>query len=227
MKKIICFDFDDVIINTNIVKKIGRYFKNRFEEKKIEGEFLLDSDNPRKFYRFAKNFIRLGRGMDFKFVKRIAMRFRLMKGAGETLKSLKKRGYKIVIVSANDERIIMEFMKKHGIHGFIDHIYASKFGVRDGKLDGNIYGTVIRTEKVGVVKEIEKKYRVSRKDIIYVGDGLTDLPIMKKVGSGILFCPKEPALIEVLRNKALKRMKSEGRLFVVGKKDLREVLRFV
>ena len=135
--------------------------------------------------------------------------------------------YKIVIVSTNDKRLIKDILEKNKIADYIDHIYASEFGVENGKLNGKIYGTVIKTEKVGVVKEIEKKYKVKAKDVIYVGDGLTDLPIMKKMGKGILFCPNVLTRAEVYEDKILKKKEKEGSLFLIEKKDLREVLDFI
>ncbi|HLD49322.1 MAG TPA: HAD family phosphatase [archaeon] len=227
MKKIICFDFDDVIVDSNIVSRIGKYFGKKLKLYEMEMEFILDNENPEKFYHFAKKFIKMGKGLDFEYVRRIALKFKLNTGSKEALKKLKKNGYKIVIVSANDRRLIKDILKKNGISEYIDHIYASEFGVVDGKINGKIYGTVIKTEKVGVVREIEKKYKIKAKDVIYVGDGLTDLPIMKKIGKGILFCPNVVTRAEVYEDKILSRKEKNGSLFLIEKKDLREVLNFV
>ena len=149
------------------------------------------------------------------------------KNAKNVIKKLKKDGYKIVIVSINDEGMIKKFLKKNDIDKYVDHIYAAKLGVKNGILTGNVSGNVVETEKTGVVRKIEKLYRARKEDIIYVGDGMTDLPIMKKVGRAILFCPNALTNVEVLADKQLMKMKKDERLFLVEEKDLSKILDFV
>jgi phosphoserine phosphatase len=151
----------------------------------------------------------------------------LNKNAKNVLKELKKRGYVVSIVSINDENLINIFLKKNKIHNYIDYVYASRFVVKDGVLTGDITGDTVRTEKTGVIKNIEKRYKAKSKDIIYIGDGLTDLPIMKLVGKGILFCPSLVTQAEVLSDRKLKKMKDDGRLFLVKEKDMNNVMKFI
>ena len=94
-------------------------------------------------------------------------------------------------------------------------------------ITGEIKGDIIKTEKVGVVKQIEKLYKVKREDITYIGDGLTDLPIMKVSGRGILFCPNALTKAEVFASKEFDRMGKDGKFFIVEKKDMREVTKLL
>jgi len=225
--KIVCFDFDDVIPKSNTVAKLTRLFGNKIKILGFEIEFLEDNMNPKKFFRVVEEIVANGKGIEFERVKHFMLRFGLNRGVKEVLKKLKKNGHKIVIVSANDETFIKEYIKKHGIADYIDHIYASRLGVKNGVLTGKIYGDVIKTEKTGVVKKIERMYKVKKKDIIYIGDGLTDLPIMKLAGRGILFCPNELTKAEVFTDKKLKEKIDNNQLFIVGKKDIKEILNFI
>jgi phosphoserine phosphatase len=77
------------------------------------------------------------------------------------------------------------------------------------------------------VKKIEKTYRIKKKDVIYIGDGLTDLPIMKLVGNGILFCPNELTKAEVFTDKILMKKEKNGELFLVENNNLNEILKFI
>jgi phosphoserine phosphatase len=224
---VICFDFDDVIVKTNTVNRLVKLFGHRLKVFKVEVEFLEDNMKPDKFFEVIKKIVHMGKGLEFERVKKYMIRFGLNKGAHHTLSELKKRGYKIVIVSTNDERIIKEFLTNHGLDKYIDHIYASRIGVKNGIITGQIYGDVVRTEKTGVVNKIKSKYGVNPANIIYVGDGLTDLPVMKLVGYSILFCPNKLTKIEVMNNSCLHNKEKEGGLIVIKKRDLREVLRFV
>ncbi|MEM7819323.1 MAG: HAD-IB family phosphatase [Candidatus Aenigmatarchaeota archaeon] len=225
--KVICFDFDDVIVRTNTIHKLIKLFGQRLKIFELEIEFLEDNLEPKKFFGVVKRIVMMGKGLEFKKIKNYMLKFGVNKGVKHVFKFLKSKNYKIVIVSTNDQRIIKDFLKKNHIDKYIDQIYAAKLGIKNGLLTGKIYGDVIKTEKTGIVKKIEKKYKIKKEDIIYIGDGLTDLPIIKLVGRGILFCPNELAKAEVFIDKTLKKKEKNGKLFLVEKKDMREILKFV
>lgn len=226
MPKVICFDFDDVLADKGSIRRFMQLFGHTFKELEYGIELLEDNKDPKKFFRTAKKIVMLGKGLKYSRVEKLFRLLKPNKNARKTLAGLKRRGYKIVIVSVNDVNIIGNFLKKHGMDGYIDHVYSGKLETRDGLLTGVMAGDAIRTEKVGVVREIEKRFGAKKKDIFYVGDGLTDLPIIKKVGRGVLFCPNALTTAEVFTDKTLKGMVNSGRLFLVEKKDLMNVLEF-
>lgn len=226
MQKLICFDFDDVIVNNKFVFKIpliGRKLR-KFE---LGQQFLEGRLDPKSFNKFMNEVLKHLKGVHIDTVMRLLLHMRLQKGARELFESLTKNGYRIIIVSLNDEAFIRRFLEKHKLLEYISHIYAAKFGLKNGVMTGKIYGDVIDTEKTGVVKLIEKTYKVKSKDIIYVGDGLTDLPIIKKVGRGILFNPNELTKNMINTDGILKGKKKTGNLVFAEGKDLRCVLQFV
>ena len=136
-------------------------------------------------------------------------------------------GFKIVIISTNDETFIRHYAEKHKLDMYIDHIYAANFEVKDGKITGKIRGDVLKDEKVHIVPRLEKKYKIKRNEMIYVGDGLTDLAIMKIIGRGILFNPNELTKAEVFASSKLRQKENNGELFLTNGNDLRSVLQFV
>jgi len=227
MPKVICFDFDDVLTDKSTLSKFARLFGHKFKELEYGIRLLEDNRNPKKFFRDVKGGIKLAKGVPYEYVERIGMLTRLNKNAKRVIKKLKKGGHNVVIISINDEGLIKKFLKKNEIGSYVDHVYASRLGVKNGILTGKIFGDVLKTEKVGVVKRIEKLYHTKKEDIIYVGDGFTDLPIMKKVGKGILFCPNPLANAEVLADKQLMKMQNEERLFLIKENDLTKILQFI
>lgn len=227
MAKVVCFDFDDVITDKGMLRKLAFVFGPSFSELKLVLELFEDNKSPKKFFNVARKIIKLGEGVKYSKVQEVVRFLRLSKNTKKVLKKLKSDGFRVIIVSINDENIIRSFLSKNGISDCVDHIYAARLGVKNGLLTGEITGDVIRTEKVGIVSKIEKLYGVKKNDIVYIGDGLTDLPIMKKVGRGILFCPNAVTNAEVLLDRELMRMKNEGKLFLVEKRDLERILPFV
>ena len=224
MKKVVCFDFDNVIVDTSLAIKL-LILGDKFKEFTAGIEMLFHNTEPKKFFRSVKNIIRLAKGYDVDYLRKIILSIEMTSGTKETFNKLKKKGYKIVIASINDKNLIKDYLKSRGLH--VDHIYASELVVKNGKLTGEIKGDIIKTEKVGVVKQIEKLYKVKREDITYIGDGLTDLPIMKVSGRGILFCPNALTKAEVFASKEFDRMGKDGKFFIVEKKDMREVTKLL
>ncbi len=228
MKKlVVCFDFDDVLTDKGALNKLAFIFGPSFGELKLALELFEDNKTPKKFFKVARKIIKMGAGVKYSQVQGIVKFLRLNKNAKSVLKKLRSRGCKIVIVSINDKGLIRNFLEKNGIEDYIDHIYAARLGVKNGLLTGEIKGNVIRTEKVGIISKIERLYKVKKDQIIYIGDGLTDLPIMKKIGRGILFCPNLVTNAEVLTDSQLLKMKKDGRLFLVKDRDLEKILPFI
>lgn len=226
MQKLILFDFDDVIVNNKFVFKIpliGRKLRT-FE---LGAQYLEGNLDPKSFNKFMNEVLKQLKDVHIDVVMKLLLHMRLQKGTRELFENLKESGYKIIIVSTNDETFIKRFLEKHHLLDYVSHIYAAKFGLKNGLMTGKIYGDVIKTEKTGIIPRLEKIYRVKRKDIIYIGDGLTDLPIMKKVGRGILFNPNTLTKMEIYTNKILKKRENSGSLLLAEGKDLRCVLPFV
>lgn len=226
MQKLICFDFDDVIVNNKFVFKIPM-IGHKLRTFELGAQFIEGNLDPKKFNKFMEEVMRQLKGVHIDTVMKLLLHMRLQKGAKELFERLKKDGYKIVIVSTNDETFIRKFLEKHKMLQHVSHIYAARFELKNGLMTGKIHGDVIKTEKTGIVPRLEKLYKMKRSEIIYVGDGLTDLPIIKKVGIGILFNPNALTKMEVFTNKVLKEKEKKGKLFLAEGKDLRCVMEFI
>ena len=226
MHKIVCFDFDDVIVNNRLIFKLP-FIGHKIKTLELGAEFIEGRLDPKKFNKFANGVMKQMKGIHVDNVMRILLHMRLQKGARETIEALKKKGYKIVIISTNDGTFIKKFLEKHKLLQHVSHIYAAKFGLKNDIMTGTIYGDVIKTEKTGILPKLEKMYRIKRKEIIYIGDGLTDLPIMKKIGTGILFNPNELTKLEIFTDKKLKAKKKNGSLYITSGNDLRTVMQFI
>lgn len=227
MAKVVCFDFDDVLTNKSTLRKFMTVFGHTFKELRYGLEIFEDNKHPKKFFKTVDKVIQLGKGVKYERVEKIVYFLRPNKNARKTLKKLKASGYMIVIASINDENLIRKFLKKYQLEEYIDHIYAGKLGVKNGLLTGEITGDVIKTEKIGVIKKMERLYKAKKSDIHYIGDGLTDLPIIKKLGHGILFNPNPLTNAEILTDRELMKIKKSGRLFLVENKDLANILQFI
>lgn len=227
MYKVICFDFDDVVVDTNLGLQIGERFGNKVKEFKFLISFLLHNKKPKEFAKVARKAAKLIKGMPFEELKALVDQLRPTPGVRETFQELKKHGYKILVVSANDKRIIQYFLKKNHLDSFVDHIFGSELVTDNGTLTGELKGEVIRTEKVGIIHEIEQMYKVEKDQINLVADGITDIPMFKKLGHGIFFCPGFVTKNIIYRDAELAEMERKKEIFLVETRDLKEVLPYI
>ncbi len=226
MSKIICFDFDDVIVNNRMLQKLP-FIGSRFKRIELGMEYMEGSLEPKKFAIFARNLANELKGVNVETIAKYVSRARLHKGVREVFEHLSSNGYKIVIISTNDITLIKHFLEKHKLLQHVSHIYASEFELKDGIITGKIKGNIIETEKLAVLQELRKKYNLTPSQIVYIGDGLTDLPLMKKIGKGILFNPNTFTKVELFADKILRKKIQEKKIIILEEKDLRKVLEFI
>ena len=112
MRKLICFDFDDVIVNNKFIFKIP-IIGHKLRTFELGAQFLEGNLDPKSFNKFMDEVLRQLQGVHIDTVMRLLLHMRLQKGARELFKHLKKDGYTIVIVSTNDEVFIRRFLEKH------------------------------------------------------------------------------------------------------------------
>ena len=225
--RVVCLDFDNVIINDSVSRFLS-LMGSRIEKLKIEIDFLQDNMEPKKFFKLAKRMAMMPKGMDYeKLSEMMLKRGKITNGAKRLLSRLDKDGHKIVIVSTNDESFIKRVMEKEKLMRYVDHIYASTLVTKNGILTGEIRGDVVKTEKKGAVRKVKNLFKVKESNIVYIGDGLTDIPIMKMVGRSVLFRPNLITKAEVLKDGVMRRMEKEGRIFTVRENNLMHALKYM
>ncbi len=167
MKKYIIFDFDGTIADTfHILEEIGKEYARKYsinitpKEAKEYGlkKTLLKSKFPiwkiPKILPEVRKKIALGLKTDV----------RLFPGIKEILIKLSKNYY-LGILSTNSKQNIMQFLKKYNLYRFFRFVYS----------DSSIFG------KHFVLKRLCKKYSISYKNIIYIGDEDRDIEAAKKL----------------------------------------------
>ncbi len=141
-------------------------------------------------------------------------KLKLMRGAMETINELKKRGYRLAIISGGLDIVLEHFIPDAG--KIYDHIIINRLVFDD---DGRLNGVMVPEEfdsaenKAGCLKMLAEKEGITLDECVFVGDSDNDIGIMQAAGLGIGFNP----------TKKLEKVCDA----VITKKDLREVLRYL
>jgi len=138
---------------------------------------------------------------------------KLMNGAMETLRELKKNNLKLAIISGSMNILLEKFIPNY--NEIFDDVFVSKIYFDEQGFINKIEPTEFDMDKkADALSQIAQRENIELKECVFVGDYLNDLKAMQESGLGIAFNCKEEKL------KAIADV-------VIEKKDLREILRYV
>jgi phosphoserine phosphatase len=210
MTKLIVFDMDGIIFEhinfwLELHKAYGTYDEGiKLTEKYIKTDYRklveevvgrLWKDKPASVY--------------FELVKKV----NYLPGIKETIQALKRRGYKIAIISSGPKDLAKRAMDEIGINFF----YTNKLLIKGGKVAGSKdikYWRVRDDNKQNALREFCKQQGLFLKDVIVVVHGENDIPMAKSAGFAIGFNPESKELEKYCN-------------VIIRSKDVREILKAV
>lgn len=211
MKKLIIFDVDGVLLDN----KFGG-FKDILvflgKEKEVEA---IDEEYQRRKFRGPwglENLAALYKDFLQDELKRLSKSYcqeNLMEGAKAAVTSLKKKGFIVGALSSNPQFLMDSLSEILGL----DFSEGTKLELKNGKATGKISEKVDRYAKAEILKKEIERRGLEKKDVIIVGDSITDLPMAKEAGAFFAFNAKEE-----IKPKAD---------VVIEKRDLREILKHI
>lgn len=211
-RRLVCFDMDSTLIETEVIDElaeragVGEQVK-AITESAMRGEI--------DFCESFKQRVALLKGLDESVMRDIAENLPIMEGASRALRILKKYGYKIAILSGGFTYFGNYLKQKFGI----DYVYANELEVDDnGKLTGNYIGDIVDGQrKAELLRLIAKFENLDLQQVIAVGDGANDLPMLNCAGLGIAFHAKPK--VKANAKQSISSIGLDGVLYMLGFKD--------
>ena len=210
-RRLVCFDMDSTIIQAEVIdelaRKAGVYDEvSAITESAMRGE--LD------FKESFEKRIGLLKGLDVSVMSEIAEQLPLTEGAERLFRTLKKFGYKTAILSGGFNYFGNYLKSKLDV----DYVFANELEVADGKLTGRHVGEIMDGEKKAeMLKLLAFKEDLHLEQVIAVGDGSNDLPMIQLAGLGIAFHAK-PKVQETAKN-AISEVGLDALLYLIGFRD--------
>ncbi len=153
-------------------------------------------------------------GLDESVLSKVADRLPLTEGAEKLISTLKNLGYTIAILSGGFTYFGNILREKLGI----DYVYANELEIIDGKLTGKPLGEIVDAEKKAeLLQKIAAEESISLQQVIAVGDGANDLPMLNLAGLGIAYHAK-PKVKEGAR-QAISTLGLDSILYLIGLSD--------
>lgn len=183
-RRLVCFDMDSTLIQTEVIDELAIKAGVGDEVKAItEAAMRGEIDFNESFIKRVE----LLKGLDETVMKEIAENLPITEGAERLFKTLKKYGYKTAILSGGFN-YFGNFLKSKLD---IDYVFANELEINEGKLTGRHSGEIVNGEKKAeLLKLLAFKEDIHLDQVIAVGDGSNDLPMLKLAGLGIAFHAK-------------------------------------
>ena len=100
----------------------------------------------------------------------------------------------------------------------IDYVYANELEIIGGQLTGCLKGDIIDGErKAQLLRKITRDEGLHLEQVIAVGDGANDLPMLHSAGMGIAFRAKP--LVKASAQHSISSMGLDGILYLLGYSD--------
>ncbi len=212
MRRLICFDMDSTLIQTECIDElamragVGDKVK-AITERAMRGEIDFKESFTQR--------VSLLKGLDISVMKDIADHLPITEGADRLMSVLKRCGYKIAILSGGFTYFGEQLRRRYGI----DYVYANELEIdENGKLTGRYIGEIVDGKrKAELLKLIAQVEQVNLAQTIAVGDGANDLPMISEAGLGIAFHAKPR--VKATAQQSINNIGLDGVLYFLGFKD--------
>ena len=194
-KKMIAFDVNRIFtVNhttvelANLVgreKEVLKFIMQQIEGKLSMQEAIIES-------------AKLLKGLSAEKIEELIPKVKLIQNVKEGIQKLKDAGYYLVAISSGFSHLVTPICKELGI----DEIYCNVLEEKEGKITGEVIEKNVLHDDVKyyIVKYLLERHSISEEKSIGVGDGFSDIPLLKSAKVGICFNPSKK-MIELYEEK--------------------------
>lgn len=210
-RRLVVFDMDSTLIDAEVIDELAHEAGvgdqvAAITEAAMQGEIdFKDSFTQR---------MALLKGLDASVLQSVAERLRLNEGAEHLISTLKKLGFKTAIVSGGFTFFGEYLQQRLGV----DYVYANQLDIEDGRVTGRVTGEIIDGQrKAELLRQIAEREGLMLQQVIAVGDGANDLPMLSIAGLGIAFRAKP--LVKASAKQSISNLGLDGILYLLGYSD--------
>lgn len=183
-KRIVLLDMDSTLIQQEVIDLLA-------DKCGVGKEVVVITESAMRgeldFAASLTTRVKLLAGADAQVIESVKAGITLTPGARTLIRTLHKLGHKVGVVSGGFLDVIEPLLQDLEI----DFYKANKLEIVDGKLTGNLLGSIIdRTAKAEALREFAAAENVNLAQTIAIGDGANDLGMLELAGLGIAFNAK-------------------------------------
>lgn len=214
-RRLVAFDMDSTLIQSEVIDELARIAGvgdkvAAITESAMRGELDFQGSFRRR--------VAMLKGLPVSALEQVIPTTPLMDGAERLIATLRRLGYRTAILSGGFTFMGRELQRRLGI----DYLFANELDIADGVVTGEVRTEIVDgARKAHYLSEIAKSLGLSMEQVIAVGDGANDLPMLQLAGLGIAFRAKP--LVRQSARQAISTLGLDGILYLLGVRD-RETL---
>ncbi len=210
-RRLFAFDMDSTLIQGEVIDELARLAGVapqvvQITESAMRGEIEFQESFRRR--------VALLRGLPEHRVHQLLGQIPLVEGAEQLIATLKLLGYKTAILSGGFTFFARHLQQRLGI----DYIYANDLDIEDGKVTGLVKTDIVDgPRKAQLLRQIAAQENISLEQVVAVGDGANDLPMLGIAGMGIAFRAKP--IVRQTAGHAVSFLGLDSLLYLIGVRE--------
>jgi phosphoserine phosphatase len=210
-RRLFAFDMDSTLIQGEVIDELAKMAGVgdqvvHITEAAMRGEIGFDVSFTRR--------VALLKGLSAEHVHSLLDTIPLAEGAERLVQTLRLLGYKTAILSGGFTFFAQSLQKRLGI----DTVHANELEIVDGKVTGRVIPPIINgVRKALLLAEIARSEGISLEQVVAVGDGANDIPMLSLAGMGIAYRAKP--LVRQSADQSISYLGLDGLLYLLGVRD--------
>ncbi|MFQ5598264.1 MAG: phosphoserine phosphatase SerB [Nitrospiria bacterium] len=184
LKRLIIFDMDSTLSEIEVIDELA---KEAGVGDKVAGITKRAMNGELSFPEALRERVGLLKGLSENALATVYERMPYTPGVEKLFVFLKKLGIRTAVLSGGFDYFTSRVEKILGI----DYSHSNRLEIENGVLTGRLIGDIVDgKKKVAFMEEMVRKEGITLAQVIAVGDGANDLPMIQRAGLGIAFDAK-------------------------------------